>query len=187
MGSSYAAGLPFHIIADARAAFERLVKGLTEAVREQRLAGPEPQIPASASSTSSASRLRIIEKTKSAITSAGGAALDSSRRHRSRSVSFAVMSFSYAGGPRIDGLGFGSRRLLITRGHHHRIVDLILNNPNNEPSGMYATVRPRSYLCRTQNIALQVPTSQLNAQRNMESLTASFITWIVEPSSALKI
>ena len=51
---------------------------------------------------------------------------------------------------------------------------------------MYATVRPRSYLCRTQNIALQVPTSQLNAQRNMESLTASFITWIVEPSSALK-
>src|SRR6202040_2490969 len=59
--------------------------------------------------------------------------------------------------------------------------------PNNELSGMYATVRPRSYLCRTQNIALQVPISQLNAQRNMESLTASFISWIVEPSSALKI
>src|SRR5580704_1326821 len=127
MGSSYAAGLPFHIIADARAAFERLVKGLTEAVREQRLAGPEPQIPASASSTSSASRLRIIEKTKSAITSAGGAALDSSRRHRSRSVSFAVMGSSYFGRARIDGLRFGSRRLLITRDHHHRIVDLALS------------------------------------------------------------
>ena len=40
---------------------------------------------------------------------------------------------------------------------------------------------------RIQNIALQVPISQLNAQRNMESLTASFITWIVESSSALKM
>src|SRR6202035_3425584 len=46
--------------------------------------------------------------------------------------------------------------------------------PNNEPSGTYATVRPRSYLYRTQNIALEVPISQLNAQKNMESPTASF-------------
>ena len=37
MGSSYAAGRPFHIIADARAAFERLMKGLTEGALEQRL------------------------------------------------------------------------------------------------------------------------------------------------------
>src|SRR5580704_16786594 len=46
-GSSYAAGRPFHIIADARVAFERLVKGLTEGAREQRpgstLLRPEPQ------------------------------------------------------------------------------------------------------------------------------------------------
>src|ERR1700726_1211464 len=35
--------------------------------------------------------------------------------------------------------------------------------------------RSRSYLCRTQNIALEVPISQLHAQRNMKSLTASFI------------
>src|ERR1700730_17029493 len=34
--------------------------------------------------------------------------------------------------------------------------------PNNEAIGMYTTVRPRSYLCRTQNIALEVPISQLN-------------------------
>ena len=46
---------------------------------------------------------------------------------------------------------------------------------------------PRRLCCRTQNIALEEPNSQLNAQRNMESLTASFITWIVEPSSALKM
>src|ERR1700724_784888 len=48
---------------------------------------------ASASATSSAARLRSSEKTKSASASfapAGGGALDSSRRHRSRSVSFAV-------------------------------------------------------------------------------------------------
>jgi len=33
-GSSYASGRPFHIIADARAAFERLVKRSIEAARE---------------------------------------------------------------------------------------------------------------------------------------------------------
>jgi hypothetical protein len=33
------------VIADARAAFERLVKGPIEAALEQRLTGPEPQIP----------------------------------------------------------------------------------------------------------------------------------------------
>ena len=58
--------------------------------------------------------------------------------------------------------------------------------PNNEPNGTYATVRPRSYLYRTQNIALEVPISQLNAQGNMESPTASFTTWIVEPSLTSK-
>jgi len=35
---------------------------------------------------------------------------------------------------------------------------------------MYATVRPRSYLYHTQNIALEEPISRFNAQRNMESL-----------------
>ena len=34
--------------------------------------------------------------------------------------------------------------------------------------------------------SLEVPISQLNAQINTESLTASFITWIGEPSWALK-
>src|ERR1700731_2083419 len=66
MGSSYAAGRPFHIIADARAAFERLVKGLTEGALEQRPAPtlfapetpprPQPQLTPQARTASQAAR-----------------------------------------------------------------------------------------------------------------------------------
>ena len=40
---------------------------------------------------------------------------------------------------------------------------------------------------RTQNIASEGPILQLNARKNMKGLTASFITWMAEPSSALKM
>jgi len=59
--------------------------------------------------------------------------------------------------------------------------------PNNEASGMYATVPSRSYLCRTQNIAPEVLILQWNAPGNMKSLAGSFITCMMTPSSALKM
>src|SRR3984893_7494400 len=63
----------------------------------------------------------------------------------------------------------------------------LMETPSESPEQRTEwNVRDR-YLCRTQNIALEVPISQLNAQRNMESLTASFTSWIVEPSWALKM
>src|ERR1700730_3735355 len=43
------------------------------------------------------------------------------------------------------------------------------------------------YCSRGTDFTIEVPISQLNAQRNMESLTASFTSWIVEPSWALKM
>ena len=41
--------------------------------------------------------------------------------------------------------------------------------PNNEPSGMYATVRPRSYLSRTQNIAHYLDRGAIMGLKNMIS------------------
>jgi hypothetical protein len=69
---------------------------------------------------------------------------------------------------------------LLTKYPH--LMEIPSESPEHEPSGLYATVRPQSYLCRTQNIALEVPISQLNAQGNMESHTASSTTLIMEPS-----
>ena len=72
MGSSYAAGRPFHIIADARAAFERLVKGLTEGCVRTTASSdsfapetpprPQPQLPPEARSILGLMRLRVSAK-----------------------------------------------------------------------------------------------------------------------------